>query len=193
MADGLVAPVLVGPGGVRTAIESVVTARQNLERATVALGEERTKKVADKIDAFVNAAKNAVAPAEAVRTQLDLEALKKTFDDQEHALGFWQRELTDRLNELADRAGPEVISVLNSQIADLREQQAKEQGDVNKVASLIAEFEALIKTIQYGGGATAQKGKSRRKQVGGGKGKGVATDVKIDSTSGDRSGPPLEK
>jgi hypothetical protein len=191
MADGL-APILVGPGGVRTAIENVVTARQNLEKATVALGEERTKKVSDKIDAFVTAAKNAVAPAEAVRTQLDLEALKKTFDDQENALGFWQRELTERLNELADRAGPEVISVLNSQIAALREQQAKEQGDVNKVASLIAEFEALIYAIRYGGGVTAQKGKSRRKRVGGGKGSGSASDMKTDLPA-DSSGPPREK
>jgi hypothetical protein len=161
MADGAVAPFLV-PGGVRAATEAVVAARQNLEKATVALGEERQKKSAEKIEAFVAAAKTAVSPADALRTRSDFDAQTKTFDDQEGALEFWQDKLTARLKELADKAGPEVVSVLNSLVAALREQQAKEQVDVDNVASRIAEYEKWIAEIETPGKSGYGKGRGSR-------------------------------
>jgi len=163
MADGIVAPFpAVAPGGIRTATESVVAARHNLEKARVALGEERKKKVAEKIDAFVAAAKNAVSPADALRTQTDLDVLKKTFDDQEKAVDFWDNELASRLKGLAEKAGPEVVAVLNSQIAALRQQLAEEQGEVDNTALRIAEYEALIASIERRHNATAKQGGSRQ-------------------------------
>jgi hypothetical protein len=149
MADGNVASILsVVPGGVRAATDALVASLQNLERAEVALLDERRKKVADKIDAFIGATRAAVSPADAVRTQQDLVVLRQAFEDQEKAFAFWTQELNNRLNELAASDAPEVINALNAQLAVLKERQAREQVDVENVALLIAEFEERIAAIQ---------------------------------------------
>jgi vacuolar-type H+-ATPase subunit E/Vma4 len=171
MADGTIAsfPTVV-TGGVRAATDALVASRQNLEKAAVALVEERRKKVSDRIDAFLTATKNTASAADALKAHVDLEALRKSFEDQERAIAFWEDELGKRLAELAASAGPEVIAALNAQLAALRDQQAKEQGDVDKVALLIAEFEELIASIEKGGGtSTAKLGKGSPPEKSGGR------------------------
>jgi hypothetical protein len=142
MADPNVAkfPSAAAPD-IGATVDSLLAFLVNLEAAEASLGRDREKKVADKIDAFALASKTAVSPADALKTRLDLETLKKTFDDQEGAIGFWETEASDRLDRLAADYSDQVLEVLDRRLAQLHQQEAIEQGDVDNVQAVITEFE----------------------------------------------------
>jgi hypothetical protein len=150
--------------GVRAKIERILTTKHNLEKAEGDLRWKRTTRDAERIDAFAAASRTPLVLADAVRARLDLEALRKTFDDQAAAIDFWKREIDYRLDQLTAEFGSDAISVLNEQIAGLREQRTKEQGGVNETNSLIAELEQRLAAVQKVqstqviGSASARKG-----------------------------------
>jgi hypothetical protein len=142
-------------------VDALLAFLMNLETAEAALGSDREKNVASKIDAFVTASKTAVAPADALKARLDLEAIKKTFDDQEAALDFWEKEANNRLDRLEADYGEQMLDALDKRLTQLHQQEAIAQGDVNEVKTLISEFEARRQHLE------AQISKRRQKKGGG--------------------------
>src|SRR3954471_4999161 len=112
---------------IRSTVDALLNTRRALERAVGDLGREREKKVADRIDAFcAAAAKNdAVVPAEALKAQVEIAALAKSYDDQEQALHDWETAVNDRLTHLAVEYWAEVLEALDVQIATLKQQESK--------------------------------------------------------------------
>jgi hypothetical protein len=136
---------------IRATIDALLNTRRAIERAEGDLGRDREKKVAERIDLFCAAASkgDVVAPADALKTQLELETLKKLFDDQEKALDVWETAVNDRLTNLAVEYWAEVLEALDTQIAALKLQESKEQGDVDEVKSVILEFDHLRTELQH--------------------------------------------
>jgi hypothetical protein len=149
MADPNVArfPSAAAPD-IGATVDALLAFLMNLETAEATLGRDREKKVADKIDAFVTASKAAVGAADALKARVDLETLKKTYDDQEAALDFWEGEAGNRLDRLAADYGDQVLDALDRRLAQLRQQEAVEQGDVDDVKSVISDFEARRQQLQ---------------------------------------------
>jgi hypothetical protein len=129
-------------------VDSLLALLLNIEVAQTALGRDREKKAAERIDAFAVASKTAVSPADALKAQLDFETLRKTYDDQEAALDFWEHAADDRLDRLATDYGDQVFEALERRLAQLRQREAIEQGDVDAVKSAISEIEARRQHLQ---------------------------------------------
>ena len=145
--------------GTRAAIQAALGARSALERALAELGRDRERKVLERIDAFL--AKSTFTPADAWRAQLELETLRKTFDDHEAALHFWEGEANNRLGRLAVDSWSDVLEALDAQIAALRQREREERDAANGVKAIITEFEALRAELQSkryssGGGSPAK-------------------------------------
>ena len=136
---------------IRATIDALLNTRRILERAEGDLGRDREKKIAERIDAFCAAASKSdvVVPADGLKAQLELDALKKSFDDQETALDVWETAVNDRLTNLAVEFWAEVLEALDTQIAALKLQESKEQGDVDEVKSVILEFDHLRTELQH--------------------------------------------
>lgn len=149
MADANVArfPAVVGPD-IGATVDNLLALLLIIETAEADLGRDREKKVADKIDAFAAASKAPVNPTDALKARLDLDALKKTYDDQAAALDFWEHEAGQRLDRLAADYGDQVLAALEKRLAQLRQRQAVEQGDVDEVKNVISEFEARRQHLQ---------------------------------------------
>lgn len=164
MADGIAALVPASvPGGVRAVINGVITTKENLGNAAAAIGLERARKFDARLALFVAATKKTVAPADAVKARLDLELLRKTLDDQEGAIKFWQELIDERLTALSATSAPEVISVLNERITELKGRQEKEQGDVNQFKLRIAELTAWLAYVEKGQQAQTYESAAARK------------------------------
>jgi hypothetical protein len=136
----------VAATGTRATINAALSARRALERALAQLGRERERKVLEKIDGIL--AKSTFTPADTMKAQLELEALRKTFNDQEAAFRFWEAEASNRLSRLAVDSWSDVLEVLDAQIAALRQRETKEQDEVDEVKAIISEFEALRAELQ---------------------------------------------
>ena len=135
---------------IHATIDALLNTRRALERAVGDLGRDRKKKIVERIDAFCAAASKAdvVVPADALKAQLEVEAIKKLVDDQEAALEAWEAAVNDRLTQLAIDYRAEVLEALDTQIAALKLQESKEQGDVDAVKSVILEFDHLRSELQ---------------------------------------------
>lgn len=135
---------------IRATVDALLNTRRALERAVGDLGRERARKVAERIDAFCAAAakSDTVAPADALKAETEIAALQKTYDDQEQALHDWEAAVNDRLANLAIEYWAEVLEALEVQIATLKQQESKEQGDVDAVKSVILEFDQLRNELQ---------------------------------------------
>jgi hypothetical protein len=86
--------------------------------------------------------------SDAFRAKNDLDTLRKTYDDQEAALNFWDHEVGDRLDRLANDYGDQVLEALERRLAQLRQKEAVEQGDVDAVKTVISEIESRRQHIQ---------------------------------------------
>jgi hypothetical protein len=129
-------------------IDSLLVFLLNIETAEGELGRVRERTVAERIDALATASKAAVSPADALRAKNDLDTLRKTYDDQEAALNFWDHEVGDRLDRLANDYGDQVLEALERRLAQLRQKEAVEQGDVDAVKTVISEIESRRQHIQ---------------------------------------------
>jgi chaperonin cofactor prefoldin len=132
--------------GIRATIDAVLRMRSTLERAIADLGRAREKKVLERIDLFLS--RSTITPADAQKAQQELVAVRKIFEDQEAALRFWESEVNNRLGRLAVDNWTELVEALDARIASLRQQEEKEQGDVDELKSVISEFEALRAELQ---------------------------------------------
>jgi hypothetical protein len=139
-------------------VDALLTFLSNVETAEGSLGLDRGKKVSDKIDAFVTTSKTAVVPADALKARLDIEALRKSYDDQGQALEFWEKEAGIRLDGLAKDYSDQVLDALDKRLTQLRQQKDVEQGDVAKVNSVIAQFEDRRRQLE----ARIRKGRSKK-------------------------------
>ena len=149
MADATVArfPAVAG-ADIGVTVDNLLALLLTIETAEAALGLERATKVAAMIDAVATASKAAIKPADALKARLDLEALRKTYDDQAAALDFWEKEAGQRLDRLAANYGDQVLAALENRLAQLKLQAAIAKGDVDQVKNVIAELEARRRHLQ---------------------------------------------
>jgi hypothetical protein len=148
---------------VRATIDALLSALMNLERAQRDLARERDLKLGEKIDTFATAAAKAVTPADVMKQRVDLETLKMAFDDQAEAVGFWTDRIGERLDWVSTEHAAEVAEAIDARINALKQQEAKEQGDVDQVQAAIEELEERRKAL-LGGGQARQAAAAAKKK-----------------------------
>ncbi len=150
MAETTVArfPASAAATDVSATVDALLALLLNIETSKAELGRDREKKAAERVDAFAAAAKTVVLPADALKARVDFETLRKTYDDQEAALDFWEKAADDRLDRLASDHGDLVVEALERRLAQLRQRESIEQGDVDAVKSAISEIEARRQHLQ---------------------------------------------
>src|SRR5262249_9161891 len=134
MADPNVArfPATAAALDVGATVDALLTFLLNVEIAEESLGLDRIAKISGAIDRYIAASKTAVVPPDALKASLDVEALRKSYDDQGHALEFGEGEARTRLEGLAKNYSEQVLDALDKRLTQLRQQKAVEQGDVAK-------------------------------------------------------------
>jgi hypothetical protein len=151
MPNGTVAqlvPDAAKLSGVRAEINALLATWENLEKAEENLKGTREQEVAKKIQSIANAFKAAVDPAQAVQRKTELDALKKTFDDQAAALASLKQENRNRIDQIGAEFYNELIAGLDERIAQLKKQQENEQAQADEFQDLIDELESRKREIQ---------------------------------------------
>jgi hypothetical protein len=146
MAPANVIPLVADTSvtGIRATIDALLNARRTFERAVVDLGRARGRRITELIDALAfAAAKGGFGGPDAIKVQQELETVRKSFNDQEAALHYCEREVNERLTGLAADFLNEVLEAVDVQIATLKRQESIEQIDVAEIQSVIKELDVL--------------------------------------------------
>jgi hypothetical protein len=161
MTPTILVPVDAAAAARQATFDMLWNARTVLERAVGSLGKEREKVIAQAIDTFCSASKTTTTGAEALKAHLDLEALKKSFNDREAALHAWTQEAGDRFDRMADRHPADADAVLNSYLKTLKQEEASQHDTTENVRSQIKEIEQVRAEILKRSAVAARKSSSR--------------------------------
>ena len=159
MADTKLA-VVPQPTTIGATIKALLQSHQALRKAAAELEQLGRAQLDAGVYAFA-----AVPPKpdvlafarDAFKASVEQKEKKATLDAEAAALVYWAGEVDARLAGLAEHFSDDVVRALDAELALLEAQQLAEQGQVDEVEAVIADFEALRALLLKTGAATGSK------------------------------------